>query len=75
MNSSEAQEPAYSPLGDGRITELLDVSSSGSADDSDTSGSQGRFSELTYLYFPRSFDLGEMLNLACFFALMKLPVF
>lgn len=41
MNSSEAQEPAYSPLGDGRITELLDVSSSGSADDSDTSGSQG----------------------------------
>lgn len=41
MNSSEAPTSTYSPLGDGRITELLDGSSSGSADDSDTSGSQG----------------------------------
>ena len=47
MNSSEAPSSTYSPLGDGRITELLDGSSSGSADDSDTSGSQGRFLRLT----------------------------
>ena len=41
MNSSEASSPAYTPLGDGHITELLNGSTSGSAEDSDTSGSQG----------------------------------
>ena len=41
MNSSEASSTAYTPLGDGHITELLNGSTSGSAEDSDTSGSQG----------------------------------
>jgi len=41
MNPSEASTTAYTPLGDGHITELLNGSTSGSAEDSDTSGSQG----------------------------------
>ena len=41
MNPSESSTTAYTPLGDGHITELLNGSTSGSAEDSDTSGSQG----------------------------------
>ena len=41
MNPSEASTTAYTPLGDGHITELLNGSTSGSAEDSDTSGSPG----------------------------------
>jgi len=41
MNPSEATTASYTSLGDGHITELLNGSTSGSADDSDTSSSQG----------------------------------
>ena len=41
MNSNEAPTSAYNPVVDGHITELINGSSSGSADDSDTSSSQG----------------------------------
>ena len=54
MNPSEASTPAYTPLGDGHITELLNGSTSGSAEDSDTSGSQGT-QLITVLKFTESF--------------------
>ena len=41
MNASDAPTSAYNPILDGHITELRNGSSSGSADDSDTSSSQG----------------------------------
>ena len=41
MNPSEATPTSYTSLGDGHITEMLNGSTSGSADDSDTSSSQG----------------------------------
>ena len=41
MNSTDAAASAYPSVVDGHITELVNGSSSGSADDSDTSSSQG----------------------------------
>ena len=44
MNSTNAAPSSYTPLGDGHIADIVNGSSSGSADDSDTSSSQGLFS-------------------------------
>ena len=45
MNSANAPPSAYNPLGDGHIDELINGSTSGSADDSDTSGLEGNLKE------------------------------